>query len=79
MAAQLYCELKGYCRKCGYSGHYISSCNSKTKSPWVSNFGGNLEWKDVILKKECLKCNIDISNYPKYHKYCNTCFSNKKT
>ena len=30
VAAQLYCELKGYCRKCGYSGHYISSCNSKT-------------------------------------------------
>ena len=74
MAAQLYCELKNYCRRCGNYGHYIGSCNSKNKAPWVSKFGNKLEWVLGDFQRSCLQCKKDISKSPKYHKFCLSCF-----
>ena len=35
MAAQLYCELHGYCRKCGSNGHFVTNCKEKKVADWV--------------------------------------------
>ena len=73
MAAQLYCELNGLCRKCGYKGHFISNCNNKYLSNWVHKFGGNLIFIDN-KKRLCQECGLNINNSPKYQKYCSHCY-----
>ena len=42
-AAQLYCEMHEYCRKCGGEGHTVGRCRSKKMDPWVYKFGGKLQ------------------------------------
>tara|TARA_B100000212_G_C27216830_1_gene465486 strand:- start:8 stop:457 length:450 start_codon:yes stop_codon:yes gene_type:complete len=44
MAAQLFCELNNYCRKCGRKDHFINQCNYDNTISWVNNFGGNLNF-----------------------------------
>lgn len=72
-AAQLFCEMKDLCRKCGKDNHYISSCNSKSKASWVSNFGGELEMT-TTHNKNCINCYKDISKYPNHYILCPTCY-----
>jgi hypothetical protein len=72
MAAQLYCELNNYCRRCGESNHFASQCNSLNKSAWVYNFGDSLTFND---KKACQECGIELKE--KYHNYCMKCYTLK--
>ena len=46
-AAQLYCEMHEYCRKCGGEGHTVGRCRSKKMDPWVYKFGGKLQKEPV--------------------------------
>ena len=73
MAAQLYCELNGLCRKCGGTGHFISRCNNNYMAEWVSNFGGNLVFLND-KKRLCEECGFNLYNSPKYQKYCKKCY-----
>ena len=73
MAAQLYCELKGLCRKCGGGGHFIGNCKTTEMAEWVQNFGGKLNF-DIDTTRKCKKCSKDISNNPSYFKYCTECY-----
>jgi len=79
MAAQLYCELYGLCRKCGGKGHFIGNCTSpEIKAPWVKNFGGCLDFHETLIPshiRKCTTCTRDISGSPKHFKYCQTCFT----
>tara|TARA_B100000686_G_C16634879_1_gene886728 strand:- start:66 stop:539 length:474 start_codon:yes stop_codon:yes gene_type:complete len=77
MAAQLYCELHGLCRKCGGSGHFISQCKKKDVEEWVHQFGGVLQFEKIDTKRICLGCDTEISSLPKNYKYCRTCFYEK--
>jgi len=76
MAAQLYCELHGYCRKCGSNDHFVSNCKSDKVVDWVHQFGGELEYKELLVpkKRECSKCSSDISTMPYNYRYCRDCF-----
>jgi len=76
MAAQLYCELHGYCRKCGSNDHFVSNCKSDKVVDWVHQFGGELEYKELLVpkKRECSKCSKDISKMPYNYRYCRDCF-----
>lgn len=76
MAAQLYCELHGYCRKCGSSEHFIGNCKKDKVVDWVKQFGGELEYKELLLpqKRECSNCSEDISTMPYNYRYCRECF-----
>ena len=76
MAAQLYCELKGLCRKCGGEGHFIGNCKTTEMAEWVQNFGGKLNF-DVDTTRKCTKCSKDISNNPSYFKYCTECYRSR--
>jgi len=73
MAAQLYCELNGLCRKCGESGHFISRCNNNKTATWVRNFGGNLIFLND-KKRLCEECGINLYNSPKHQRYCKNCY-----
>jgi len=70
-AAQLYCEMYDLCISCGSNNHFVKDCVNDCEEPWVKNFGGKL--KDNIRK--CYKCSKEISNSPKYYKYCNDCYN----
>ena len=70
MAAQLFCEMNNFCRKCGKSGHFIGSCKSNDKAEWVSNFGGELEFNKSPSIRKCFNCSKDITLSPNYYKYC---------
>ena len=78
MAAQLYCELNGLCRRCGGNDHFIGACPSQTVvADWVSNFGGQLSIDELLvpkMKRECLECKKDIATLPQNFKYCRPCF-----
>lgn len=76
MAAQLYCELHGYCRKCGSNDHFVGNCKETKVADWVHKFGGELEYKELLVpkKRECSKCSIDISGMPYNYRYCRDCF-----
>jgi len=74
MAAQLYCELNGLCRRCGDKGHFISNCKNNYVSNWVHKFGGNLVFIDDNKKRLCQECGFNIYNSPKNHKYCKNCY-----
>lgn len=76
MAAQLYCELHGYCRKCGSNEHFIGNCNAEKVVDWVKQFGGELEYKELLVpkKRECNECKKDISKMPYNYRYCRDCF-----
>jgi predicted GIY-YIG superfamily endonuclease len=76
MAAQLYCELHGYCRKCGSNDHFICNCKEDKVVDWVKQFGGELEYKELLLpqKRECSECSEDISIMPYNYRYCRDCF-----
>ena len=74
MAAQLFCEMNNFCRKCGKSGHFITSCHSNDKADWVSNFGGELEFNKSLSIRKCINCSKDITLSPNYYKYCKDCF-----
>lgn len=76
MAAQLYCELKGLCRKCGGEGHFIGNCKTTEMAEWVQNFGGKLNF-DIDTTRKCNKCSKDISNNPSYFKYCTECYRSR--
>ena len=76
-AAQLYCELNNYCRKCGGNDHFITRCKSTEMAPWVNKFGGKLSIQEIINKqkdRKCLKCDCDISKLPINYRYCRSCF-----
>ena len=76
-AAQLYCELNNYCRKCGGNDHFITTCKSTEMAPWVNKFGGKLSIQEIINKqkdRKCLKCDCDISKLPINYRYCRSCF-----
>jgi len=75
IAAQLYCELNNLCRKCGGKDHFINQCNNSLE-PWVDKFGGKLSFES-LKKRNCIKCKCDISNKPKYYKYCMGCYHEK--
>ena len=77
MAAQLYCDLYGLCRKCGGKGHFITNCKRTTLEDWVKQFGGELNFESITNTRECLKCNIDISSLPKNYRLCTSCFYKK--
>jgi hypothetical protein len=72
MAAQLYCELNSYCRRCGEPNHFMSQCNSLHISAWVHNFGGSLTFNE---KRSCQDCGIELQE--KYHNYCTKCYTVK--
>jgi hypothetical protein len=72
MAAQLYCELNGFCRRCGEPNHFISQCNSLHMSSWVYNFGGSLAFNE---KRSCQECGTGLQE--KYHNYCTKCYTLK--
>ena len=74
MAAQLYCELYGLCRKCGGEGHFITQCKDNNIEKWVHQFGGNLQFEDIDTKRICLECGVDTTSLPKNYKYCRKCF-----
>ena len=76
MAAQLYCELNGLCRRCGRGDHYINNCKYKKVADWVKNFGGQLEFDQTLVPKvrKCSDCKNDISSLPTNFKYCRSCF-----
>ena len=76
MAAQLYCELHGLCRRCGSNEHYIGvACTPNGHiAEWVQQFGGQLEMNSVDSKRECLECKKGISKLPPNYKYCRQCF-----
>jgi predicted GIY-YIG superfamily endonuclease len=76
MAAQLYCELHGYCRKCGSNDHFVGNCKEETVVDWVHQFGGELEYKELLVpkKRECSNCSKDISKMPYNYRYCRDCF-----
>lgn len=79
MAAQLYCELHGYCRKCGSNEHFVGNCKETKVADWVHQFGGELEYKKLKDKKlnenrKCITCNKDISKTPNNFRYCRDCF-----
>ena len=76
MATQLYCELHGYCRKCGSNDHFIGNCKGDKVVDWVNQFGGELEYKELLVPKDriCLKCSESIASSPSNYKYCRTCF-----
>tara|TARA_Y100001958_G_C21248511_1_gene581347 strand:+ start:2586 stop:3167 length:582 start_codon:yes stop_codon:yes gene_type:complete len=76
MAAQLYCELHGYCRKCGSNDHFVGNCKEDKVVNWVHKFGGELEYKELLVpkKRECSKCSADISTMPYNYRYCRDCF-----
>ena len=77
MAAQLYCELHGLCRKCGGKGHFITQCKDKEVEEWVQQFGGVLDFNRIDTKRVCLSCDVDITSLPKNYKYCRKCFYEK--
>lgn len=76
MAAQLYCELHGYCRKCGSNDHFVGNCKEDKVVNWVHKFGGELEYKELLVpkKRECSNCSEDISTMPYNYRYCRDCF-----
>ena len=74
MAAQLYCELHGLCRKCGGEGHFITQCKDKEVKEWIQQFGGVLDFNKIDTKRVCLSCDVDITSLPKNYKYCHICF-----
>ena len=78
LAGQLYCELHNLCRKCGRPGHFIGSCKHSEPAEWVQNFGGSLELKsEDDFGKKCQKCSKDISDLPKYFRFCRDCYSGR--
>ena len=77
LAAQLYCDLYGLCRRCGSHNHFITQCKKKTVEEWVNQFGGKLRFEDIDTKRVCLECDIDISSLPKNYRYCRKCFYDK--
>jgi len=77
MAAQLYCELHGLCRKCGGKGHFITQCKDKEVEEWVQQFGGVLDFNRIDTKRVCLSCDVDITSLPKNYRYCRKCFYEK--
>ena len=77
MAAQLYCELHGLCRKCGGEGHFITQCKNETPKDWVQQFGGVLQFENINTKRICLGCDTEISSLPKNYRYCRKCFYEK--
>jgi hypothetical protein len=80
VAAQLFCELNNFCRKCGGNDHFITRCKSDTMKPWVNNFGGKLTFEvSNISQKDskCLKCSESISTLPSNYNYCRKCFYSK--
>ena len=77
MAAQLYCELHGLCRKCGGEGHFITQCKDKEVEEWVQQFGGVLDFNRIDTKRVCLSCDVDITSLPKNYRYCRKCFYEK--
>lgn len=77
MAAQLYCDLYGLCRRCGSHNHFITQCKTKTVEEWVNQFGGKLRFEDIDTKRVCLECDTDISSLPKNYRYCRKCFYDK--
>tara|TARA_B110000977_G_C11031923_1_gene475595 strand:+ start:708 stop:1265 length:558 start_codon:yes stop_codon:yes gene_type:complete len=72
MTGQLFCELNGFCRRCGGSGHFINQCPSDNVASWVDNFGGSLTFDE---HKTCIGCGNGLSE--KYHNYCSKCYSLK--
>lgn len=78
MAGQLYCELNSLCRKCGSSEHFIGNCNSTEVEDWVHNFGGTLDLKgEDDFGRKCSNCSKDISELPKYFRFCRECYSGR--
>lgn len=75
MAAQLYCELKGFCRKCGRDDHFVGNCKSTDVAEWVHNFGGKLTTNTNISSRKCANCSKDIQNLPKYFRFCSQCYN----
>ena len=73
MAAQLYCELKGLCRKCGSPDHFITHCNSDKLEDWVHNFGGELQFNSD-KNRYCIRCSKNINETPGYFRYCSECY-----
>ena len=62
MAAQLYSEMKHYCRKCGSPVHLEKDCDSGDKvASWVQQFGGQLQ--PNIL---CKVCDTPVNNNSYY-------------
>ena len=77
MAAQLYCELHGLCRKCGGKGHFITQCKEEDVEEWVQQFGGVLQFENIDTRRICLGCDTEISSLPKNYRYCRKCFYEK--
>ena len=65
MAAQLYCELHGYCRKCGSNDHFIGNCKEDKVVDWVHKFGGQLEYKELLVPK-----NVNVQNVRRIYLQC---------
>jgi hypothetical protein len=68
-ASELYCEMYDLCRNCGSNKHFINSCKNNKVELWVLKFGGKIQGT-----RDCIKCNINIDDLPKYFKYCRKCY-----
>tara|TARA_B100001287_G_C22415854_1_gene404556 strand:+ start:89 stop:652 length:564 start_codon:yes stop_codon:yes gene_type:complete len=78
IAGQLYCELNNLCRKCGSPDHFIGNCKSTEVADWVHNFGGTLDLKgEDDFGRKCSNCSKDISELPKYFRFCRECYSGR--